>query len=134
MVALASPEICLATPSGTPKIQPFLWQQGVRSDSIPPTPHPPAVQYCQAAPQLPITHLSLVAPSLDSPWKILKAGSATAHTVVNLFHSVHMFNSLYCTLLFFSPTISLECFRTTTTMSQFMSVGLPLPHCVACLQ
>lgn len=101
MVALASPEICLATPSGTPKIQPYLWQQGIRSDSIPPTPHLPAVQYCQAAPQLPIIHLSLVAPSLDSPWKILKAGSATAHTVVNLFHSVHMFNSLYCTLLFF---------------------------------
>lgn len=90
-VALASPEIFL----GTPKTQPYLWQQGVRSDSIPLNPHP------QAAPQLPIIHLSLVAPSLDSPWKILKDGSATAHTVVNLFHSVHMFNSLYCMLLFF---------------------------------
>lgn len=37
-VALASPEICL----GTPKIQPYLWQQGVRSDSIPLTLPPPS--------------------------------------------------------------------------------------------
>lgn len=73
MVALASPEICLATPSGTPKIQPYLWQQGVRSDSIPPTPDLPAVQYCPGSTPTPHHTLESGGSELGQPMENVKS-------------------------------------------------------------